>query len=93
MPTVEHDPAEVGVDPQRLQRIDAHLARYVDDGRLAGWQVHVTRRGRTVHSATYGLRDREAGLAVEQDTLWRIYSMTKPITSVVAMQLFEEGAH
>ena len=91
MLTVEHDPSEVGVDADRLARIDTHLARYVDDGRLAGWQVHVTRRGRTVHSSVYGQRDLEAGLPVEPDTLWRIYSMTKPITSVVAMSLYEQG--
>ena len=91
MPTVEHDPAEVGVDPRRLERIDTHLRQYVDDGRLAGWQVHVTRRGRTVHASTCGSRDLEAGLPVEPDTLWRIYSMTKPVTAVVAMQLYEEG--
>jgi CubicO group peptidase (beta-lactamase class C family) len=89
---VMSDPAEVGVDDARLARADAHLARYVDDGRLAGWQLLVTRRGRVVHSSTYGQRDLEAGLPVEPDVLWRIYSMTKPITSVVAMQLFEEGA-
>ena len=88
----EQDPVEVGMDADRLARIDTHLARYVDDGRLAGWQVLVTRRGRTVHASTYGSRDLEAGLPVEQDTLWRIYSMTKPITSVVAMSLYEQGA-
>ncbi len=91
MLTVDHDPAEVGVDRERLARIDAHLARYVDDGRLAGCQVLVTRRGRTVHSSVLGSRDTEAGLPVEPDTLWRIYSMTKPITAVVAMQLYEQG--
>src|SRR3954452_20926712 len=89
---VEVEPAEVGFDASRLARIDRRLARYVDDGRLAGWQVGVSRRGKRVHSSTYGLRDKEAGLPVEPDTVWRIYSMTKPITSVVAMQLFEEGA-
>jgi len=71
--TVDHDPAEVGVDADRIARIDAHLARYVDDGRLPGWQVLVTRRGQTVHSSVYGQRDVEADLPVEQDTLWRIY--------------------
>ena len=91
MLTVDHDPAEVGVDASRLARIDTHLARYVDDGRLAGWQVLVTRRGRTVHSTTYGSRDLEAGLPVEPDTLWRIYSMTKPVTAVAFMQLYEQG--
>ena len=89
--TVEQDPARVGMDASRLARIDAHLARYVDDGRLAGWQVHVTRRGQTVHSSVRGARDLESGLPVEVDTLWRIYSMTKPITAVVAMSLYERA--
>lgn len=82
----------MGVDAARLSRADRHLARYVDDGRLAGWQLLVTRRGRVVHSSVHGWRDLERGLPVEPDTLWRIYSMTKPITSVIAMQLYEEGA-
>jgi CubicO group peptidase (beta-lactamase class C family) len=91
VPIVDQDPAAVGVDPERLTRIDTHLRRYVDEGRLAGWQVHVTRRGQTVHSCVHGSRDLEAGLPVEQDTLWRIYSMTKPVTAVAAMQLYEQG--
>src|SRR5215468_10167936 len=88
----EVDPAEVGLDAQRLQRIDRHFARYVDDGRLTGWLVVVSRRGRLAHVSWYGSRDAEAGLPVEPDTLWRIYSMTKPVTSVAAMMLYEEGA-
>ncbi len=89
---IEVEPAEVGMDAARLAGIDRHLAKYVDDGRLAGWQVVVSRRGKRVHSSTYGQRDVEAGLPVEQDTLWRIYSMTKPVTAVAAMSLYEEGA-
>ncbi|MEV4754671.1 serine hydrolase domain-containing protein [Micromonospora sp. NPDC049559] len=85
------DPDQVGFDPTRLARIDSHFARYVDDGQLAGWQVVVTRRGEVAHASTYGLRDREAGTPVGSDTLWRIYSMTKPLTSVAAMMLWEEG--
>ncbi|MBY8872389.1 beta-lactamase family protein [Micromonospora sp. PLK6-60] len=85
------DPDRIGFDPARLARIDEHFGRYVDDGRLAGWQIVVTRRGEIAHSATYGLRDREAGTPVEADTLWRIYSMTKPLTSVAAMMLWEQG--
>jgi CubicO group peptidase (beta-lactamase class C family) len=88
----EVDPAEVGLDPQRLQRIDRHFARYVDDGRLPGWLVTVSRHGRLAHVSCYGSRDLEAGLPVETGTLWRIYSMTKPVTSVAAMMLYEEGA-
>jgi CubicO group peptidase (beta-lactamase class C family) len=88
----EVDPAEVGLDADRLWRIDASLARYVDDGKLAGSLVTVSRHGKLAHVSAYGQRDREEGLPVETDTLWRIFSMTKPITSVAAMMLYEEGA-
>ena len=80
-----------GFDPARLERIDEHFERYVDDGRLPGWLVVIARDGEVAHRATSGRRDLEAGLPVEPDTLWRIYSMTKPITSVAAMMLWEEG--
>jgi CubicO group peptidase (beta-lactamase class C family) len=89
---VEADAAEVGLDAERLRRIDARLARYVDEGKLPGWLVTVSRHGKLVHVASCGLRDREAGLPVETDTVWRLYSMTKPLTSVAAMMLYEEGA-
>jgi CubicO group peptidase (beta-lactamase class C family) len=89
---LEADPAEVGLDPDRLRRIDRHFARYVDDGRLAGWLLTVSRHGRLAHVSGYGSRDAEAGLPTEPDTLWRIYSMSKPVTSVAAMMLYEEGA-
>jgi CubicO group peptidase (beta-lactamase class C family) len=89
---VEADPAELGLDADRLDRIDRRLARYVDEGLLPGWLVTVSRHGRLAHVSWRGARDLEAGLPVEQDTLWRIYSMTKPITSVAAMMLYEEGA-
>ena len=89
---VEVDPAEVGLDADRLGRIDRRLARYVDEGLLPGWLVTVSRHGRLAYVSCRGSRDLEAGLPVEPDTLWRIYSMTKPITSVAAMMLYEEGA-
>jgi CubicO group peptidase (beta-lactamase class C family) len=89
---VEIDPAEAGFDEGRLARIDAHFARYVDDGRLPGWLLLVSRGGQVVHLSTYGQRDKEAALPVELDTLFRMYSMTKPVTSVAAMMLYEEGA-
>ncbi len=89
---VEVDPGEVGLDAGRLERIDRHFARYVDDGRLAGWLALVSRRGKIAHLATAGHRDVGAGLPIETDTLFRIFSMTKPITSVAAMMLYEEGA-
>ncbi|NUT42634.1 MAG: beta-lactamase family protein [Thermoactinospora sp.] len=86
------DPAEVGLDADRLRRIDAHFAAYVDDGRLPGWLALVSRRGQIAHLSTYGSRDLASGAPVERDTLFRIYSMSKPITSVAAMMLYEEGA-
>ncbi|WP_285648990.1 serine hydrolase domain-containing protein [Actinomycetospora sp. NBRC 106375] len=89
---VEADPEELGFDPARLSRIDDHFARYVDDGRLAGWHAVVARDGRVVHSSTAGNRDLEAGLPVTDDTRWRIYSMSKPITSVAVLMLWERGA-
>ena len=88
---VEVDPAEVGLDPDRLERIGRHFARYVDDGRLAGWLITVNRRGRLAYVARYGARDVSGDRPVETDTLWRLYSMTKPITAVAAMVLWEEG--
>jgi CubicO group peptidase (beta-lactamase class C family) len=88
----ETDPAELGLDPERLERIDRHFARYVDDGRLPGYLAVVARDGRVAHVASAGKRDLETGAPVEPDTLWRIYSMTKPITTVAAMLLWEEGA-
>jgi CubicO group peptidase (beta-lactamase class C family) len=88
----EVDAAEVGLDPVRLGRIDRHFARYVDDGRLPGWLITVSRHGRLAHVSCCGSRDMEAGRPVEPETLWRIYSMTKPVTSVAAMMLYEEGA-
>lgn len=78
-------------DTARLSRIDTHFQQYVDEGRLAGWQVLVGQHHEVVHSSTYGLADIEAGRPVTDDTLWRIYSMTKPIASVAAMALWERG--
>ena len=75
----------------RLARIDSHLARYIEAGKLAGTLTVVTRRGRIVYADAQGRRDVDAGLPVEADTLWRIYSMTKPVTSVAAMILVEQG--
>jgi len=89
---IEVEPEEVGFDPERMARIDHHFEKYVDDGRLPGWLIAVSRGGRIAHLSTYGHRDVESGAPIELDTLFRIYSMTKPITSVAAMMLYEEGA-
>lgn len=89
--SVQVDPGEVAFDAGRLERIDTHFRRYVDEGRLPGWQIVVARGGRVAYASRYGRRDVEADLPVEDDTIFRIYSMTKPITSVAAMMLYEEG--
>ena len=85
------DPTALGFDPGRLRRIDDHFARYVDDGRLAGWQVAVMRDGQLAHHSTYGKRNLETDTDWAPDTIARMYSMSKPITSVAAMILHEEG--
>jgi CubicO group peptidase (beta-lactamase class C family) len=80
-----------GFDEGRLGRLDAVLHRYVDSGKLPGVQTLVSRHGEVVHRDCYGWRDVDGGLEVEPDTIYRIYSMTKPITSVALMMLYEEG--
>jgi len=87
----EVEPAEVGLDAARLGRIEQYFARFVDDGVLPGFLVMVSRGGKIAHVAKYGWRDLERKLPVEDDTIFRIYSMTKPVTSVAAMMLYEEG--
>ncbi|MDO0924844.1 serine hydrolase domain-containing protein [Streptomyces sp. TG1A-8] len=87
----EVDPGEAGLDPKALDRLDRHFAHHVDEGRLPGYLVAVARGGRVAHLSTYGRRDVAAGLPVEADTLWRIYSMTKPVTAVAVLLLVEEG--
>ena len=90
--TITTDPAEVGVDAARLERLDRRLQRWVDDRQIPGFLVTVSRHGQLVHVGKSGSRDVENGLPVTDDTRWRIYSMTKPVTSVAAMMLYEEGA-
>lgn len=85
------DPDRLGFDPTRLARLARLLDAYVADRRLPGWQLLVARQGRLVYSGRGGLRDVEADLPVEEDTIFRIYSMTKPLTSVAVMSLVEEG--
>lgn len=84
-------PTDLGLDPTRLGYLDEHLKRYVDDGKLAGTLVLVARGGEVGHFEPYGMADRERGLPMQRDTLFRIYSMSKPITSIALMQLYERG--
>jgi CubicO group peptidase (beta-lactamase class C family) len=85
-------PESAGMSRAAFDRLDAHLKRrYVDAGRFPGTRLLVYRRGKVVHSAVQGLADVERKAPMQDDTIFRIYSMTKPITSVAFMMLFEEG--
>jgi CubicO group peptidase (beta-lactamase class C family) len=86
-------PEDVGLSGARLRRIDEHLiAKYVEPGRIAGALTLVARRGKIAFLSPVGKMDRERGTAMRADTLFRIYSMTKPVTSVALMMLHERGA-
>ena len=84
-------PEEVGVSAERLERIRPVMQGYVDDGHLPGTLTVVARHGKIVHFEAIGMRDVENKKPIEADTIFRIYSMTKPITSVAVMMLYEGG--
>ena len=84
-------PEEVGMNATRLERIAPALQRYVDAGAYRGFNTLVMRRGRLVHAARVGWQDREAGVPMADDTIFRIYSMTKPIICTALMTLYEQG--
>ena len=89
---MELEPNKAGFAPGRLERIADHLNRaYIDNGKIAGCQVAVTRRGHLAYFKSLGQMDRERGKQMADDTIFRIYSMTKPITSVALMTLYERG--
>jgi len=85
------DPTEIGLDPTRLARIQNHFKQYVDDGRLPGYHITVSRGGHLAYNTMYGHADVENNKPIADDTIYRIYSMTKPICAVAAMILWEEG--
>lgn len=87
----EVSPEEVGFSSDRLGRINKLMQGYVDEGKLAGAVTMLAREGEVFHFEPYGLADIESGSPMEKDSIFRIYSMTKPITSVAAMMLYEEG--
>src|ERR1700751_903593 len=85
-------PESAGMSKPALDRIEDHLKRrYIDAGRFPGTHLVVYRRGKLVHSAVQGFADLERKAAMKEDTIFRIYSMTKPITSIAFMMLVEEG--
>jgi CubicO group peptidase (beta-lactamase class C family) len=81
-----------GLDAGRLERITDHLERnYIAPGKITGCQVSVARHGHLAYFKSFGLMDRERGKPTREDTIYRIYSMTKPIVSVALMTLYEQG--
>jgi len=89
---MKSDATRAGLDERQLTRITEHLqGRYIDAGRIAGCQIAVVRHGHVGYFRSFGARDLERSEPVEEDTIWRIYSMTKPITGVALMTLYERG--
>ena len=89
---MQHATADaLGFSPERLARIGAAMRRHVEEGRLPGVATLIARAGRIVHLETHGWADIEARRPLEADTIVRIYSMTKPVTVVAALMLWEEG--
>jgi CubicO group peptidase (beta-lactamase class C family) len=86
------DADAAGLDARRLERIGEHLeARYLQPGKIAGAQVAVLRHGSLGYFESFGQRDRERDRPVTEDTIWRWYSMTKPVTGVALLTLYERG--
>ena len=84
-------PEDVGLSSARLELMKPWIQTYLDTGKLPGATIFVARHGRAVYCETFGLRDMEANQAMQTDTILRIYSMTKPITAVALLMLYEEG--
>ena len=84
-------PKSVGFSANRLQRITARMQSYVDEGKLAGTITTVARQGQTVHLELVGWMDRESKRPMEFDAIFRLASMTKPVTAAAIMTLYEEG--
>jgi CubicO group peptidase (beta-lactamase class C family) len=84
-------PESVGMSTERLAKVDALTHGYVDDGRLPGVTTVVARHGQVVHHDVYGWADVESKTSLAADSIFRIYSMTKPVTSIALMMLYESG--
>lgn len=84
-------PEEVGISSERLERVSKLMRSYTDSGKLPGIVSLLSRKGKTFHFEKFGVADLDSQKPMELDTMFRIYSMTKPITSVAVMMLYEEG--
>jgi len=90
-PMKQTNPEALGFSSERLLRIHRLMNRYVESGKLAGTVTCVARHGQVVHCETFGHQNLETKTPMSQDSIFRIYSMTKPIASVALMMLYEEG--
>ncbi len=89
---VDVAPEQTGFAPERLDRITAHLrTNYIEPGKIAGCQTLVARHGQVAYLGSLGDMDRERRRPMADDTIFRIFSMTKPITSIALMTLYEQG--
>ncbi len=84
-------PEKVGLSSEKLSRVDSAVKALIEDRKIAGAIVMVARHGHVVHARAQGKMDIEAGKPMRLDTIFRIYSMSKPIVSVATMMLHEEG--
>ncbi|MES1213094.1 MAG: serine hydrolase domain-containing protein [Singulisphaera sp.] len=84
-------PDHVGLAADRLAEIDKTMQAYIDDGKLSGIVLLVAREGKVAHAGVYGKADLETGQPMRRDAVFRIYSMTKPITGAALMTLYDEG--
>ncbi len=84
-------PQDVGLSGEVLDHVDSAMQSYIDDGKLSGITTMVARHGKIVHFKSFGKQDIAANKPMKSDTIVRIYSMSKPVTSVAIMMLYEEG--
>ena len=84
-------PDSVGISPERLHRLDAAMKKLVDDRQVSGLVTLLERHGKIVDFNAVGRRDVKSGDPLQKDSIFRIYSMTKPVTGVAMMMLYEEG--
>ncbi|MEO1653058.1 MAG: serine hydrolase domain-containing protein, partial [Bacteroidota bacterium] len=85
------DPASVGVNPSRLERIDQLIETYIQRGWLPGGVFLIARKGKTVYHKSFGVKDPVQKKNYQKNDIFRIASMTKAITTVATLQLFEQG--
>jgi len=90
-PLATATPEQVGMSVERLGRITTMLKKEIVDGKLPGAVVMVARKGKIVYSDAIGFQDKGAETPMKLDSIFRIYSMTKPLVSVAAMMLVEDG--